>query len=267
MLYPTKNPRTFTEAAPWRWAVVGGILGLLLAVVLLAPAGWLAAALHQATLGRVQLVETVGTVWTGSGRLLLTGGSGSRDSAALSGRVKWKLRPAGLALGLDLSADCCTPRPLQVRAEPRWSGVSVQIFDNTSEWPTNLLSGLGAPWNTVRADGNLQLMTQGLTLEWLKGQVAVSGRAELTAVGLTSSLTTLKPMGSYRISLTGGNTIELKLTTLQGGLQLSGSGRWVGSRLQFEGVASAAPNDEAALSNLLNIIGRRNGPRSIITLG
>ena len=143
----------------------------------------------------------------------------------------------------------------------------MQIFDNTSEWPTNLLSGLGAPWNTVRADGNLQLMTQALTLEWLKGQVAVSGRAELTAVGLTSSLTTLKPMGSYRLSLIGGDAIELKLATLQGGLQLSGSGRWVGSRLRFEGVASAAPKDEAALSNLLNIIGRRNGPRSIITLG
>jgi general secretion pathway protein N len=37
--------------------------------------------------------------------------------------------------------------------------------------------------------------------------------------------------------------------------------------LQFSGVASAAPDREAALSNLLNIIGRRNGARSIITIG
>jgi general secretion pathway protein N len=32
-------------------------------------------------------------------------------------------------------------------------------------------------------------------------------------------------------------------------------------------MASAAPDREGALSNLLNIIGRRSGPRSIITIG
>ena len=41
----------------------------------------------------------------------------------------------------------------------------------------------------------------------------------------------------------------------------------MGSRLRFTGEASAAPEREAALSNLLNIIGRRNGARSIITIG
>jgi general secretion pathway protein N len=74
-------------------------------------------------------------------------------------------------------------------------------------------------------------------------------------------------MGSYRITVNGGATSTLQLATLEGSLQLSGSGRWVGSRLRFEGVASAAPEREAALSNLLNIIGRRNGARSIITIG
>ena len=39
------------------------------------------------------------------------------------------------------------------------------------------------------------------------------------------------------------------------------------TRLRFEGVASAAPEREAALANLLNIIGRRSGARSIITIG
>ena len=86
-------------------------------------------------------------------------------------------------------------------------------------------------------------------------------------MGLSSGLSTLKPMGSYRLSLTGGSATELTLATLEGSLQLSGSGRWVGSRLNFQGIASAAPGHEAALANLLNIIGRRDGARSIITLG
>ena len=266
---PRHLSHTSAEVVPWSWAMFGATLGLVLAMVLLAPASWLAAALDRITSGRMQMVETVGTVWTGSGKLLLTGGAGSRDRAALPGRASWKLRPHGFALGLNLNAECCTPQPLKARVQPLWGGVSLQIVDSASEWPALLLTGLGAPWNTLQVRGSLQLVTKDLALQWLRQQQqpTVSGRAELTAVALTSSLTTLKPMGSYQFLLVGAKTNEFKLITLEGGLQLSGNGRWIGPRLNFEGVASAAPGYEAALANLLNIIGRRNGPNSIITLG
>ena len=74
-------------------------------------------------------------------------------------------------------------------------------------------------------------------------------------------------MGSYRFTLLGGPSPSLELTTLEGSLQLSGQGQWVGQRLRFKGVASAAPDRVEALSNLLNILGRRDGARSIITVG
>jgi len=77
----------------------------------------------------------------------------------------------------------------------------------------------------------------------------------------------LRPMGSYRLELTGGEVPALALSTLQGPLQLTGSGQWVSQRLRFAGEASAAPDREAALANLLNIIGRRSGARSLITVG
>ena len=264
---PRNLPRTSADAVPWSWAMFGGTLGLLLAMVFLAPASWLAVAIDRITSGRIQLVETVGSVWTGSGKLLLTGGVGSRDQAALPGRASWKLRPQGFALGLELYAECCTPQPLKARVQPHWQGVSVQIMDSASEWPASLLTGLGAPWNTLQARGSLQLVTQNLSLKWLQQQPRATGRAELTAVALTSSLTTLKPMGTYQLSLVGATANEFRLTTLEGGLQLSGVGRWIGPRINFEGIASAAPGFEATLANLLNIIGRRNGPNSIITLG
>jgi general secretion pathway protein N len=57
------------------------------------------------------------------------------------------------------------------------------------------------------------------------------------------------------------------VTTRDGSLRLSGTGRWNGQAMRFSGEASAAPGREDALSNLLNIIGRRDGARSIITLG
>ena len=75
------------------------------------------------------------------------------------------------------------------------------------------------------------------------------------------------PRLAHRFSHLLLGELEFLLQTLQGDLQLSGSGQWVGQRLRFSGEASAAPEREGALSNLLNIIGRRNGARSLITLG
>lgn len=267
MLRAPSSSRHAAAAAPWGWALSGAVLGVLLALVLFAPARWLAAALRQASAGQVQLIEPRGTVWNGSARLLLAGGSGSRDSAALPGHIDWRVRPGWLALNFQLTAECCTPTPLQARLAQGWSGSVLQIADGASQWPAAVLAGLGTPWNTVQAEGSLRFVTQKLSLTWNDGRLLVAGRAELTAIGLSSRLSTLKPMGSYRLTLTGGNALALDLATLEGKLQLSGSGRWVGSRLRFEGVARAAPEHEAALANLLNIIGRRDGARSIITLG
>ena len=59
----------------------------------------------------------------------------------------------------------------------------------------------------------------------------------------------------------------LKLSTDSGALQLVGQGQWLGAGLRFQGQASAAPGSEAVLSNLLNIIGRRQGALSIISIG
>ncbi len=267
MLLSQRLARHPALAAPWRWAVLGALLGLVTATLVYAPASWLAGAVSQASAGRVQLIDPRGTVWTGSARLQLTGGAGSRDSAVLPGQMAWQLRPGWLALNLQISADCCTTAPLQARLTQHWSGASLEVRDGRSQWPAALLAGLGTPWNTVQAQGSLQLSTQNFSMAWFEGRLALSGQAELAALAMSSRLSTLKPMGSYRLTLRGGSTPSLELATVEGSLQLSGSGSWTGPRLRFTGVASAAPEHEAALSNLLNIIGRRNGARSIITLG
>jgi general secretion pathway protein N len=77
-------------------------------------------------------------------------------------------------------------------------------------------------------------------------------------------------MGSYRVQLRGGADQappQIELSTLSGSLQLSGQGQWLDHRLRFQGEATAAAQHEAALSNLLNIIGRRQGSRSLLSLG
>ena len=254
-------------AVPWPWAWAGLAFGVLISLVLFAPARWLAAGLQAASSGRVVLDDPSGTVWNGSARLLLAGGAGSNDIAALPGRIDWRLRPSWTGANAELSAACCTTAPVPLQARLGWGGGRVRIGDQRTHWPAAVLAGLGTPWNTLQIDGELLLATQGLSVEWIEGRLAVSGRAELTASRLSSRLSTLRPMGSYRITLTGGPQSTLQLETLEGALQLSGSGQWVGSRLRFSGIASAAPDRAAALSNLLNIIGRRSGAQSIITIG
>jgi general secretion pathway protein N len=264
---PWAGSDAITPASAWRWASLGAALGLLVSLVMFAPATWLAAGVESASSGRVQLLNARGSLWTGSALLQLTGGEGSRDSALLPGAVGWKIRPAWLGVNITVNADCCTPTPIKARLSQSWAVTTLELADGSSEWPAALLAGLGTPWNTVQATGVLRLASTGLSAQFFDGRWVLGGQAELRALGISSRLSTLQPMGSYRAVLAGGNSATLEVSTLEGSLQLSGTGQWVGSRLRFNGLASAAPEDEAVLSNLLNIIGRRSGARSTITLG
>ena len=256
---------------PWGWASAGVLLGLLVSVLLFAPARWLADLVHLGSNGRLLLQDARGTLWRGSARATLTGGAGSPDSATLPGRLSWQLWPSvntqDVGLSLALQSSCCLPTAWVWRLSAGWDGLHAVASDHQSQWPAQWLAGLGTPWNTLQMQGQLTLGTQSLHLRWASGRLLMAGAAQLEAHDLSSRLSTLQPMGSYRLALSGGQTPELLLSTLSGKLQLSGRGQWVGGKLRFVGEASAAPESQAALSNLLNIIGRRNGARSAINVG
>lgn len=251
----------------WSWSLAGALCGVLVTLVLQAPARWATAALQQVGDQRLVFQDPQGTVWNGSARLTLTGGAGSQDAATLPGRVGWRIRPDGLGVRAELSADCCLPQPWQIQLSPKWGGVEARLANSLSQWPALWLVGLGTPWNTVRAEGRLALTTQDLVVHWTPAGATFAGRLEVDALQMASRLSTIRPMGSYRITVLGGSAPALQVQTMEGSLQLSGAGRWLGSRLRFEGVATAAPEHLDALANLLNILGRRDGARTIIKFG
>ena len=254
--------------APWLWAVLGGLLGLMLATCIFAPAAWLSYALGQASNGHVVLNDARGSIWQGSAQLVLSGGAGSRDATTLPGRIQWRLRPRfPMNVQASLKADCCTPQEINFLLTPYMNGASAVVQPSQSTWPATLLSGLGAPFNTIDLQATLKLNTQPLTIHWRDQQFKLEGLAELDVLDASTRLSTLHPVGSYRMSLQGGTIPTLTLQTLSGSLQLSGAGQFTSNRWRFNGEATAAPNAEAALSNFLDIVGRRVGPRSIITLG
>lgn len=254
-------------STPWGWAVGGALLGLLVAILVFAPARWLALAVQEASQGQLVLSGARGTVWRGSAQLVLSGGANSLGSVALPGVVTWNLTPVMGGLQAEIEAPCCMTQPLRATTLPGWGGARINFNDHSSRWPAGLLVGLGTPWNTVQAQGTLAIALSGLSLEWATGRLNLAGKVQVDAQDMASRLSTLKPMGSYRLTLTGGTVNALQLETLQGSLLLNGSGQWVGGRLRFDGVASALPERQDALSNLLNIIGRRDGARAIIKVG
>jgi general secretion pathway protein N len=247
--------------------VTGIVLGAVLTLLVFAPASWLASAIQASSGEKVLLVDARGTIWSGSAQLVLTGGIGSKDRTVLPGLLQWRLSPVWAGLNLEVSSACCTPRPLQFHTALQWGGFKATVMDGDSSWPAGLLTGLGTPWNTMQPEGVLRVTTSGFSATWVEGRLAIAGQVTLDANNMSSRLSTLKPMGSYRLTVLGGAASTLQLQTLDGSLQLSGNGEWVGSKLRFTGEATAAPDREAALSNLLNLIGRRTGARSVITVG
>ena len=67
-----------TPHAPWRWALLGGLGGLVLAVLVGAPARWLSQPVRWLTQERVLLQAERGTFWSGSATLSLGGGPGTQ---------------------------------------------------------------------------------------------------------------------------------------------------------------------------------------------
>lgn len=264
-----------TRGATGRWAVVGAIVGALAALALYAPAAWLASALASATGDRLLLTDARGSLWNGSALPVLTGGPGSRDASALPGRLEWKLVLRGLAVELRARQACCLRGEARALIRPGFGRLSVQLLpaesNTVGQWPASWLAGLGTPWNTLQLGGTLRLTSPGLTVEWVQGRTRFTGQAALDVAAASSRVATLDTLGSYRLTVRGnaasGDAASVSLITVDGALRLSGQGEWTANGLRFRGEAQAAEGSETALNNLLNIIGRRQGARSVISIG
>lgn len=265
-----------------RWGKWGAALGAVLGLILFAPASWLAQGVVDLTGGRLLLAESQGTIWQGDAVAILTGGPGSRDARALPGRLSWRIKLKGLGVRVALQQDCCLPTPVVLDILPGWGRVRAELKLNPSgheaelptvgpvgHWPAAWLGGLGTPWNTLQLGGMLRMNTRNLAFEWVQGRLRMEGQADLALDNVSSPITTLDRLGSYRLDVLGDSQgqMQLNLTTLDGSLQLNGQGTVGPGGTRFRGDATAAEADRGALDNLLNIIGRRSGDHSVISIG
>lgn len=257
-----------------RWAVAGALLAISAASVVHAPARWLDVLLQQASADRVRLLQPTGSLWAGSGALRIRGSTTSLD---LPGRLQWTVAtdPGLLGLRFELRPDCCAERPWLLTL--RWREGSFWLEGQPWQAWLDLawLQALGAPWNTIGLQGQAQLQIQ--DLHWRLGGVAAARtpglgqlQAQLDLRDVGAAVSPLRPLGHYRLTFSrssGQAGPTFTLTTLAGDLQLHAEGGWPDGRLTLRGLAEANPERLDALSNLLNLLGRRDGPRAHLRIG
>lgn len=267
-------------------AILVAILALLAIVgtaIATAPARYLDLALDRGTLGRVRLAEAEGSLWRGAGRVVLVdtaragaaGAAGAGDPApigiadtalhgvAIPGRVRWALEPWPLLAGLidaRLSVDGMAA-PVRLQG----SFAELQVGAGALALPSVELGQLGSPWNSIRPAGALALRWEPLVVR--SGQV--HGKASIELREAASAMTPISPLGSYRVDIDSqGTQARLVIETLAGPLRLTGSGSWNAREgLRFEAQASADGAEAQRLQSFLGVIGRREGPRTVIRIG
>jgi general secretion pathway protein N len=251
--------------------LLAALLVLVVTVLVIAPAQWVAGAVRQATHGRIELAESRGTAWNGSAVLVLAAApDAGATRASLPERVSWQLSPWALLAGqldLTISHPSALTQPLGIRAS--LFGGSTMLSAATLRLPASLLVGLGAPWNTVRPGGILVLSWDRLRLEPRRASGNVSAEWQYAS----SALTPVSPMGHYRLQTNGvWPGTQLDLLTISGPLELKGSGTIPeGGRLRFTGraqaVAGTDPGVKAQLTGLISLLGRRDGDGALLNFG
>jgi general secretion pathway protein N len=251
--------------------VLLALLVMLLTVAVLAPAQWLAAGVRSATGGRVELAEASGSIWNGQATVVLASGTDAGATrASLPERLSWRLSPWSLLVGtvdVTFSHPSALAQPLNVRA-PMF-GNTLTAGPTTLRMPATLLTGLGAPWNTIRPGGVISINWNGLSVAPGKFQGAVVAEWQFAS----SALTPVSPFGHYRMQTNGVFPgTQLNLSTISGPLELKGSGTIAeGGRLRFQGRAQPlAGTDDTVrtqLNGLISLLGRRDGDAALLNFG
>ena len=237
------------------WPVLA-VLVVLMTLLVCAPAFFIDDWLESQTDGRLVLGDVQGSLWHGSAFIGVASSEHGELTPVLPGRFEWHLSPIVLLGQID--ADLDNPAALKSTLHLTGNLHHVEIAPDSLMLPSERLSGMGAPLNTLRPAGQIVVSWDQMALELNNRQVEVSGAMKISMTEMSSALSSVKPLGSYLMKIDWhGTTAELTLTTDQGPLLLNGTGLFNQGRLQFSGQAQAQDEQDDRLAKLLNLLGQR----------
>ena len=229
-------------------AILTGLLALVIGLIAMAPATLLSAWAYRQSGGHVQLTQASGTVWNGHAILALHGNN--TDETAAIGAVRWEISAMQLLMGKVSAAVYWNDAP------PAWLTMDTartHVEHAMLDFPASTLARFIPAVQAAQLEGRITILAENLTFS----QDAIQGEILIDWLQASSPLSSVSPLGDYRLALKGEQAgLSMLLTTLEGALVLDGSGMWSQANgLHFEGNASAAPDKQKPLADLLRVLG------------
>jgi general secretion pathway protein N len=243
-------------ALPW---LLVAVLSSGTVLLVLLPAAWITPQFAKASSGHVNLVDPAGSLWHGSATLMLAAGSDTSSATLLPGRIEWHTAFWPLFTGrvrMTMLQSEAMPDPITVDVTRR----GAILTQGSIAVPASLLTGLGAPFNTLDTQGEVRLAWS----EWRSFGKEAFGQLTVTLNNAVSRISLVKPLGSYQVVIQAqGSDSTIDLSTLKGPLMLTGHGVLGDGSVSFNGTASSAPEARDNLAGLLNLLGRPTGPDTV----
>jgi general secretion pathway protein N len=238
----------------WPLYVIFGVVFYLLFLVIEMPASWFAWGMQKYSQGAVRLDPMGGGLWHGNGRMVVYY---PRTMPHDLGNVQWSINPLWLFTG-HIQTSWRTDAPdLRIDTTLRLGPGGVTLLDTDAALPAQAMVAFYPAASLISPQGQLRLQIPKLTAD----SNGITGDADVQWQNAGSSLTTVQPLGDYRLQISGtGGAANLKLSTQRGALELTGQGNWQAAdgRFQFSGYAS--PRERSAdLAPLLKLLGDDQG--------
>ena len=220
-----------------------------------APASVLSSIAESVSKQKFVLANATGTVWQGSATPAIRQRSGS---LMVLEKLHWEIDILPLFTG-------------KLVIQLRWENVEqalpmVATLSFTQIELSNALLPLNAEFlgeispllKPIQLSGQMQISSTQFTLS----QQGMNGNAIAEWTNAGSILSAVKPLGQYRINLTGSGTkLDISLKTVSGVLQMEGNGSFAPEQgLRFNGTARAAAESKGGLDELLNNFGPESSP-------
>lgn len=222
------------------------------------PASWFAWVLVDYK-SPIRILNAQGSFWDGRGELSIL--LPTKNILRL-GPIHWEIQPLGLIIGrIFLQARSTDSGPIKLLDITASSGKLTFKRINIS-FDLEKISTVVPMLALTNPSGNVEILTQ----NFIVGAKELSGKAEIRAKELKSTLTGPEPLGNYLIKIEAKKRqLNYTIETLSGILPISGNGRWdvLGSGvLEFHGTV-VPPASNPGLHAFIGSLGRDIGGSKI----
>ncbi len=229
---------------------------LLMLVVAYLPVRWLGSSFAKMTNCQVHLLQPEGTLWKGSAQLgfsdiKVRASEACQSPNSGSERFSWKTKCSVADLNCKWMIQYVnTVRPLELTVNPR----AIMLSSNQIELPANLMEVTGGLLRSLHLRGKLDIRWDDLIWDG-----SGSGLVEVQFLNVMSSISPIKPLGSYALKFQIHQALKFDLSTIKGPLLLTAKGTIEKGRLSLQGEATAPAESIDSLIGLLSIIGKKDG--------